>query len=362
MNRPPDRKSLWPLLLSLLILSAIAASVHPVSAYTPQQGDSFRYSETTTVNKGQGSYTGYTDQTSTTGAEEIQSISGSDVLTHYSYAYNFSSNQGNSSSGSKSGDFIWSTSSYTYVNGTDNQVGYSNPIYVWFAMDPSLPVGGTFSALNTHLTVLSKSFSLQLPTEGRYVQTIEAEGNGQYQRNDAYGVFTATYTWYEYFDPVTGYIIGYNYTEQDTGSYQGQAGGFSYTDALYVTSTSYPLTAASAPTTAATGLAALSSTPYLEVLIPVAVVVLIVGAVALALRGRRRRSPLPEHPISSPPPPPSPSAPPPPPGPWGSSVDLGSKPSEQVVIREVAKVNCRFCGTLIPTTVDRCPYCGAPRE
>jgi len=343
LNRPATHKGLWPILLSLLILSAITASVHPVSAYTPKQGDYFRYTETTVVSNGQGSYSGYTDQTSTTGMEEIQSVSGSDVLTHYSYTYNFSSNQGNSSSGSKSGDFTWSTSSYSYVNGTDNQVGYAEPIYVWFAMDPSLPVGGTFSALNTHLTILSSNYTLQLPTEGRDVQTIEAEGTGQYQRNDAYGVFAATYTWYEYFDPATGYIIGYNYTEQDTGTYQGQAGGFTYTDALYVASTSYPLTAASAPTNSIAGSGAFSFTPYLEVLIPVVVVVVVVGVV-LAGRGRRRRSPLPEHPTSAPPPqPPPPSAPPPPPGPWGSNVDLGSRPSEQVVIREVAKVNCKYC-------------------
>ena len=358
MNSPGDRKGLWPLLLSLLILSAFAAVVHPVSAYTPQQGDAFRYSETTTVNNGQGSYAGYSDQTLTTGMEQIQSVSGSVVLTRFSTSYNYSSSQGNTSSGSKSGDFTWSTSSYTYVNKTDDQVGYSEPIYVWFAMNPSLPVGGTFWALNTHLAVLSRNYSLQLPTEGKYVQTIEAKGTGQYQRNDAYGVFTATYTWYEYFDPATGYMVGYNYTEQDAGSYQGQAGGFTYTDILYVISTSYPLTAASAPTTTPSG--TLSFTDYLDVLIPAVAVVLIVGVVAVVVRRRRRRSPLPEHPTSPPPPPLS--APPPPPEPWGSTVDLGSKPTEQVVIREVAKVNCRYCGTLIPTTVDRCPYCGGPRE
>jgi len=360
LNRPSNREGLWPLLLSLLILSSFAVSAHPVSAHTPQQGDAFRYSETTIVNNGQGSYSGYSDRTLASGMEEIQSVSGGDAFTHYSYAYNFSNNQGNSSSGSKSGDFTWSTSTYTYVNGTDNQIGYSEPIYVWFAMDSSQPVGGTFWALNTHLAILSRNYSLQLPTEGRYVQTIETKGTGQYQRNDGYGVFTATYTWYEYFDPATGYIIGYNYTEQDTGTYQGQAGGFTYTDALYVTSTSYALTTASAPTSTATGSSALSFAPYLEVLIPVVVVALVVGVVALAVRGKRRRSPLPEHPTSPPPSPPS--APPPPPGPWGSNVDLGSKPTEQVVIKEVAKVNCKYCGTLIPTTVDRCPYCGGPRE
>jgi hypothetical protein len=350
-----SRKSIWPLVISALLLFAFIANVHPVSAYAPRQGDSFNYSETTTVKNGQGSYTGYTDQTSTKGMEEVNSVDGSNVLSHYSYTYTFTSNQGNSTSGSESGDFTWSTNDYTYVNGTDNQVGYSKPIYVWFAMNPTAPVGGSFWALNTQLTVQSRNYSLQLPTEGRYVQTIEAEGHGQYQRNDAYGVFTATYTWYEYFDPTTGYIVGYNYTEQDTGTYQGQAGGFAYTDTLYATSTSYPLTSASAPaTTSATGASLL--TPYLLFLIPVAIVVLLV-VVVLALRGRGQRRPLPEHPLRpSPPPAPPPSAP------WESEVNLGSKPAEQVVIREVAKVNCRYCGTLIPTTADKCPYCGGPRK
>jgi hypothetical protein len=340
--------------LFLVLLLAASASIHSVSAHTPQQGDNFRYSETSKVNNGQGSYTGYTDQTLTTGMEAIKSVSGSTVSSNYSYSYTSSNNQGNTTSGVKSGDFTWSTGTYTYANGTDNQVGYSPPIYVWFAMDPSLPVGGTFWALNTQLTVLSSNYSFALPTEGnRYVQTIEAAGTGQYQRNDAYGVFTATFTWHEYFDPTTGYIVGYNYTEQDTGAYQGQAGSFTYTDALYVTSTSYPLTIASAPP-ATSGLS--SFAPYLEILIPLIVVLLLAVIVALAVRGRRRSRPLPEH---SPPPPPSPSTSQ---APWASAVDLGSKPAEQVVIREVAKVNCKYCGTLIPTTVDHCPYCGGPRE
>ena len=343
-----------------MFLFAFAASAHPAAAYAPKQGDNFRYSETIGVNNGQGSYAGYSDQTFTTGTEEIKSVNGADVLSSYSYTYNFSNNQGNSSSGSKSGEFTWSTSTHAYVNGTDNQVGYTGPIYVWFAMDSSLPVGGSFSALNTHLTILSKNFSLPLPTEGgRFVLAIEAEGTGQYQRNDDYGVFSATYTWYEYFDPSTGYIIGYNYTEQDTGTYKGQTGSFTYSDALYVTSTSYPLTVVSAVTTTSTTTSMTSSISYLGVLILVIVsvfAVAVVAVVVLAVR-RRRQSSLPEHAPSPPP-----SAPPPPPTPWESRVDMGSKPTEQVVIREVAKVNCKFCGTLIPTTVDRCPYCGAPRE
>ncbi len=350
------RKNLWPLVLTVMLLFAFVAGIHPASAYSPRQGDSFSYSETTKVNNGQGSYAGYSDQTYTTGKETVQSVNGSTAMSEFSYSYDFSNNQGNSTSGAQSGIFTWSTGNYTYVNGTDNQVGYTKPIYVWFAMNPSTPVGGSFSALKTQMVVQSRNYSLQLPTEGRYVQTIEAEGSGQYQRNDAYGVFAATYTWHEYFDPTTGYIVGYNVTEQDTGTYQGQAGSFAYTDTLYVSSTSYPLATSVAPVSTTTETGGFASFPWVWVVVPVILVIVLVLLV-LASRGRRQRKPLPEHSL----PPSRPAAPPPSPQ-WQSQVDLGSKPGEQVVIREVAKVNCRYCGTLIPTTVDRCPYCGAPRE
>jgi hypothetical protein len=200
---------------------------------------------------------------------------------------------------------------------------------------------------------------LQLPTEGKYVQAIQTEGTGSYQRNDAYGVFTAAYTWYEYFDPSTGYILGYNYVEQDNGQYQGQAGGFTYTDDLYVTSTSYPLIAAiapSGPTTSSINQGLTGGIPwYLGYL---AVGILSIAAIVIYAATRKRgKDSLPEH---SPTPYTSPSSPSS--TPFQSKIDLGSGPPEQVVIRDVAKVNCRYCGTLIPSTSDRCPYCGAPRQ
>jgi len=354
-------------LLALLVAISIAGNIQPVSAYTPQKGDSFAYSETTTVNNGQGSYTGYTDQLQTTGTEQMNSVNGSLVSASYSYSYQYSNNQGNSTSSSSSGKYTWSAGNFTYVNGTDNQVGfgglsYSKPLYVWFAMEPSLPVGSTFYVLNSQFTVVSKNYSLDLPTEGKYVQVVQTEGMGQYQRNDSYGVFTASYTWYEYFDPTTGYLVGYNYAEQDRGQYQGQAGGFTYTDGLYVTSTSYPLTAATAPpSTTGTTTSSISqiltggSPQYLDYLgIGILLVVVIAIYAATRRRGKEslpKRSPSPYEPPSGPPP-----------APFQSGIDLGSKPPEQVVIRDVAKVNCKYCGTLIPSTADRCPYCGGPRQ
>ena len=332
-----------------LVTIAILATANPVSAYAPQSGDFFNYSENITVNNGGGSYTGYTDQTHTTGMEKMNSVSGNNVSASYSYSFQFSNNLGSSNSSSSSGSYTWSSSAFTYVKGTDNQVGYASPVYVWFAMNPSLPVGGSFYVLNTQFTVQSKNYSLQLPTQGnQYFQTIQAKGTGQYQRNDEYGLFTASYTWYEYFDPSTGYVVGYNYVEQDNGSYQGQAGSFTYADNLYVTSTSYNLAPGIAP--ANSGLLGLSA-----YLILASVAILFVAVIAVyALRRRRRMDTLPEHPPS---PPSAPSS-----TPWESRIDLGSKPPQQVVVRDVAKVNCKYCGTLIPTTVDRCPYCGGPRQ
>ena len=338
-----------------MIALAVAAIANSVYAYAPQSGDFFNYSETTTVNNGQNSYSGYTDQSQTTGMERMTGISGSNVSATYSYSWQYSNNQGFSNSSSSSGSYTWSSSSFTYTKGTDHQVGYTNPIYVWFAMNPSLPTGGTFYALNTQFTVLSKNYSLQLPTEGnKYVQSIQAKGTGQYQRNDAYGLFTASYTWYEYFDPSTGYIIGYNYVEQDNGSYQGQAGSFTYTDNLYVTSTSYTLAPANPPPVNPLD-TLLALAPYL-ILAGVAVV-FVLGIAVYATRRRRRMDSIPEHPPS-----PATLQGAPPATPFESRIDLGSKPPPQVVIRDVAKVNCKYCGTLIPTTADTCPYCGGPRR
>jgi hypothetical protein len=339
--------------LSLFVVAlAIAAIGNSVAAYAPRSGDFFNYSDTTTVNNGGGSYSGYTDQTQTTGMEKMNSVSGNNVSASYSYSFQYSNNQGLTNSSSSSGSYTWSSSIFTYLKGTDHQVGYSNPIYVWFAINPSLPAGGTFYALNTQFTVLSKNYSLQLPTQGnKYFQTIQAKGTGQYQRNDAYGQFTASYTWYEYFDPSTGYIIGYNYVEQDNGSYLGQAGSFTYTDNLYVTSTSYSLAPGSPPPTDIAAVL-LGLAPYF--VLALIVIIFVVVIAVYASRRRRRMDTIPEH---SPTPLGAPLS-----TPSESRIDLGSKPPEQIVIRDVAKVNCKYCGTLIPTTADRCPYCGGPRR
>lgn len=333
--------------LLFLLATSMLAAVARVSAYSPKQGDAFSYSESIVVNNGQGSYTGYSEQTLVSGTEQMNTIAGSNVSTHYSFSFQYSNSQGNVTSSSKSGDFVWSSSTYQYVQGTDNQVGYTPPIYVWFAMSPSTPVGGRVVLLNTVASVVSTDASFQTPSTGNWVQAIHVQGTGSYQRDDSYGVFTATYTWDAYFDPTTGYIVGYNYVEQDSGQYQGNPGSFTYTDDLSVTSTSYSLAPGTAPPPSYFGLDLGTLVGVISLL-----AVVVIGVSIYAVRRNRGKERIPEH---SPTPPSLGS-------PTRSTIDLGSRPSQQVVIRDVAKVNCKYCGTLIPTTADTCPYCGGPRR
>ncbi len=345
-------------------------SLFPVNAFAifvPHQGDYFNYYEVIDVGNGIGDYAGYTDHTVVIGTEDIKGVTADGIASaHYSNTWNYSSNDGSRDSGGASGDFTFSSNTFFYVNGTDDQTGYVNPT-VWFCMDNSIPEGGTFYLLNTAMTVRSREYSYYLPSENRNVYAIYAQGVSSYQRDDAYGQFIATYTWDAYFDPTSGYIIGYDYTEHNTNS---SGTGFTYTEKLYVTSTSFQL--ATAPTTNPP--TTLPVTPTITAIvtptvisnlvtyaIPLAIVALIIILlIGLYVTSRNSRR-LPKHPSQRPVYTPPIEQPPPPPPP---DIDLTPKqtPMQQIVIKEVVKVNCRYCGALIDSTVEKCPFCGAPRR
>lgn len=268
------------------------------------------------------------------------------VSANYSYTWTWNNSTGTTETGSSSGNFTFSSINFLYVNGTDDQTGYVNPT-VWFCMDNSIPKGGSFYLLNTEMTIISENYTYNLPSQNRNVNTILAQGTSNYLRNDEYGQFTATYTWNVCFDPSTGYIVGYGYVEHDTNS---SGSGFTYTDNLFVVSTSYPLTtsAANNPGGENSG-----STQYLGYIAGIAIVIIVVLILIYAFSRRSRRT-LPKHPFQQQPPPPGP----PPPG-----INLTPKqpPVQQIVIKEVVKVKCRYCGALIDSTAQVCPICGAPR-
>jgi hypothetical protein len=355
------------LVLSLPLLFHAPA----VLAFAPHQGDTFSYYEVTDLGNGIGAYAGYAEHMVVNGTEVMNGVGANGTVSaSYGSSWTWDNSSGTTKTGSQSGNYTFSSTSFLYLHGTDNQTGYVNPT-VWFAMDSSLPIGGTFYDLNTQMTVMSKNYSYFLPSLDKNVTVIFAQGISNYLRNDVYGTFTATYTWDSYFDPSTGYIVGYSYVEHDTNS---SGDGFTYTDSLYVTSASYPLTTAAGgglatvgtkgtTTAVATSLTQSTSSSgattgpasnnYLGYVAGLVIVAIVLAILVYALSRRGRRSDLPRHsqgPSSGPPP---------------SRIDLTpaeQPPVQQVVIKEVAKVQCAYCGAWYDTTAQVCPRCGAARR
>jgi hypothetical protein len=350
---------MWRLagLAAIIVVLSVPGGSAMGSHYIPVTGDQFTYYETVILNDGTGNYTGYTETTYVNGSVAVTATAanGTESAT-YQNSDSWSNNTGSHEVWTSSGRFTFSAITFHYVNGTDNQTGYSNP-YVWFFMDNTLVAGDTFYLLNTETTVESTDQSYELGSTGQYVKTIATQGTGSYPRDDEYGVFTATYTWDSYFDPGTGYIVGYLYTEHDT---DGSGDGFTWTDTLYVTHTTYTLTPASAPASTMGP----SSISDVEIIVAVVVVLLIIVVVVWLLSRSRRDRPkqLPQHAApgnigyGAPPPPPF--------APMGAAPPIQLTPSNQpvpqVVLRETVKVKCRYCGNLVDVTDKVCPFCGAP--
>ena len=319
--------------------------------YTPAVGDRFAYTETVSVANGAGSYLGYTETTFINGSVSVTAVaSNGSVTAHYQNTNHYVNNSRGNYNFSAAGTFYFDAQNFSYLYGTtDNQSNYTRPA-VWFWMNASLPVGGTFYALDTSMRVDATAADYHLGTAaGAYVRAIAAVGSGAFPRNDGYGKFNATYTWQEYYDPTTGYVVGYVYSESDA---DGRGDGFSYTDRLAVTSTSYALTPAPAPAT----------TPAFPVELVAAgiaiAVVVVVIAVALALRARRGPR-LPAHSAGGAPSfaaPPVGGAPPP-----VHLTPAGEPAVQQIVVHETIKVKCAYCGGLIDAAATQCPFCGAAR-
>lgn len=336
-------------LLAVLLALTVVAVPLP-SHYLPHANDAFTYAETIVVDHGTGTYLGYSETSTVTGDITVTAVqpNGTDAA-DFANSVHFTNSTGANQHWSSSGAFTFSAVTFHYVSGTDNQTGYTNPL-VWFYMNNSLGVGSTFFLLNSNFTVRSLDANYHLGTAaGVYVTTLYADGTGSYLRSDSYGTFQASYTWQVYFDPATGYIVGYLYTEHDASA----SASFDLTDTFGVTSTTYPLTAGTTPSSPL-----FTVSPLFVALVLILAVVVVVLVVALLLRSRRRAH-LPRHsPTGAVTYTPPPLGPPPPP----IELHPGDQPTiQQVVVKEVVKVNCRYCGSLIDSTAATCQFCGATR-
>jgi len=93
---------------------------------------------------------------------------------------------------------------------------------------------------------------------------------------------------------------------------------------------------------------------YVDYIAGIVLIIVVVMILIYAFSRRRNRRTLPQHPSQREYPPPGPPPP---------EIDLTPKqpPVQQIVIKEVVKVKCPYCGALIDSTADVCPICGAPR-
>jgi len=338
-----------------LILLAPAAATSPAYS-TPAVHDRFSYDETVSVGNGVGDYAGYSDSTAINGSVEVTAVHSNGTAQAYYYNVNhYTNTDGQDYRWTSSGPFGFSWQTFLYVNGTDNETGYVNPT-VWFYIDNGLTAGSGVTLLDSSFTVVSTSNAYDLGTAaGGWVKTIFIEGNGSYARDDSYGEFNAVYNWKAYFDPSTGYIVAYLYTEQDSNS---SGDGFTLTDSLAVTQTSYPLTPATG-SSSSTGTGSQVSDVLLYAILGGIVIVVIIVVIVIAVLVSRRRRRLPRHSMTGQVPmAPRPVGPPPPPV---NLIPGGQPPVQQIIIKETVKVNCRYCGSLIDSTAEKCPFCGATR-
>ncbi|MHB1439699.1 MAG: zinc ribbon domain-containing protein [Cuniculiplasma sp.] len=345
------------ILISLFIFSLmIAGSIPQAQVNTsPSSGTFFQYRELVVIDNGKGNYSGYQSRTWINGTEKVTGLSAQgNVQMTYNYSCSIKSPRLDYYNPQiAKGIFTFSDINCKYVNGTDNETGYTNPS-VWFYTNTSIPSGSTREVLNTNMTVISTDYNYTPPTGNALIKTIYLTNMSGYVRNDEYGKFNATYNWTAYYDRSTGFIVAYVYSETDSN---GRGDGFSCTNTLYVSDSSYGIAiSASKPHLSKT-----SPFPYVLLeFIGVFVIVILILVALLSRKGKRNKIKQHSTPnrvndnmnenVNK--------------NREDEKIDLEPKSqgTEQVVIKEIVKVKCQYCGALIDSTAEKCPFCGAPRN
>src|SRR3989442_16028631 len=107
---------------------------------------------------------------------------------------------------------VFSVSTRRYLSGID--VNASANATVWFWVSMPLAQGQTLRILDGVFTVISTDATVWngiIP-----LRTVQLQASGTYTRDDAYGIFAATYTDRYYLDPDSGYVVAESYEERDT--------------------------------------------------------------------------------------------------------------------------------------------------
>ena len=337
------------LLISILFMPLVLVPL-PSGHYTPVAGTSFTYKEQCCVSNGYGNYSNFLEHACINGTETITGVSYPVANMSFGYSCHLVSNNGFNINNQVNGKYNFSLNTFSYLNGTDSQ-GSPNGQHVWFYINNSLSNGSPFRILYQNMTVVSTNSSFQLGSAGTFVKAIFTEGNGTYARNDSFGKFNASFNCKSYFDPSTGFIEGYTYVEHDSN---GAGDGFTFQENLYVTSSTYTLTTIVNPPSA--------GEPLIDSLFPYMIILIItIAIIAGGFMVFDRNKKLKQHsdgkvnfkPVNV-----NEQK-----GPDPEPLNLtASQPAvQQIVVKEIVKVKCQYCGAIIDSTLEKCPNCGAPR-
>jgi ribosomal protein S18 acetylase RimI-like enzyme len=224
-------------IFTLLVAPNVRAQAPQANTTDIAPGQWFAFTYDIYLDNGVGNYSGYTEQTLEQYRYTVLSVVGTNVTMNGSGTWQYSNNNGGSSSGTWAETFSFDSATRLYTWGFDVLGNYTKP-YVWFWVPTPLSAGETVRILSSNYTVQSLSSdawlgAIPVPRVGALLQT-----SGSYIRDDDYGGFEATWTDMYWFDPRSGYVIGEVYTEQDSN---GLGDGFRWREIATVTSSSYPI-------------------------------------------------------------------------------------------------------------------------
>src|SRR3989442_1053295 len=208
-----------------LLLSFSAAGAAPRTA------DFFEYNYNTYVDQGTDYYFGYSDKMISHARYTVQSVSGDLATVHGLGSWTFDGSDGTHQSGVTDVTPVFSVSTRRYVSGID--VNASANATVWFWVSMPLAQGQTLRILDDVFTVISTDATVWngiIPH-----RTVQLQASGTYTRDDAYGIFAATYTDRYYFDPDSGYVVAESYEERDTNP----SASFRFRAEISLTASSY---------------------------------------------------------------------------------------------------------------------------
>ena len=206
-----------------------------IAAMAPRAGDRFEYDYNTNVDQGSGEYTGYTDHMRSHSAYAVQGVQGDQVTVHGTGSWTFDGSDGTHQSGVVDATPVFSLSTRHYLSGIDVNVTDPSNATVWFWIPTPAQAGDTLRVLDDVFTVTSTDATIWFGLFPHKAFLLEA--SGQYDRNDAYGKFLATYHDRYFFDRDSGFIVAEQFDEHDANA----VAGFHYHAEVQVTSSSYAI-------------------------------------------------------------------------------------------------------------------------